>query len=110
MIDILISESCYFIKLVNLSHCFIYRYLQYSLNPEKIKAQDTSRVLTNVANYNPNGRQLAWQFLKLNWDFIIERLVLQTTLQCMWIATFRSEYENGIEYEYDFQISNQLNP
>jgi len=49
------------------------RYLQYSLNPEKIKAQDTSRVLTNVANYNPNGRQLAWQFLKLNWDFIIEK-------------------------------------
>jgi len=67
MTNILISESCYFIT------DFIYRYLQYSLNPEKIKTQDTSRVLTNVANYNPNGRQLAWQFLKLNWDFIIEK-------------------------------------
>lgn len=49
------------------------RYLQYSINPEKIKPQDTSRVLVNVANYNPNGRQLTWQFLKLNWGFIREK-------------------------------------
>lgn len=49
------------------------RYLQYSINPEKIKTQDTSAVLVNVANFNPNGRQLTWQFLKLNWDFIREK-------------------------------------
>ncbi|XP_022795785.1 glutamyl aminopeptidase-like [Stylophora pistillata] len=49
------------------------RYLQYSITPDKIKSQDTSRVLSYVANYNPNGRQLTWQFLKLNWNLIKEK-------------------------------------
>lgn len=49
------------------------RYLQYSITPDKIKSQDTSRVLSYVAYYNPNGRQLTWQFLKLNWATIKEK-------------------------------------
>ncbi|KAJ7394007.1 hypothetical protein OS493_003679 [Desmophyllum pertusum] len=49
------------------------RYLQYSIDPDKTKTQDTISVLRNVANYNPNGRQLTWQFIKLNWDFILEK-------------------------------------
>ena len=59
---------------------FVHRYLQYSINPEKIKLQDTPTVLVNVANFNPNGRQLTWQFLKLNWDFIMEKWVFEITL------------------------------
>ncbi|XP_068743771.1 glutamyl aminopeptidase-like isoform X2 [Montipora capricornis] len=49
------------------------RYLEYSLDSTKIKLQDTSRVIYNVANYNPQGRHLTWQFVKLNWDFLLKR-------------------------------------
>ncbi|XP_078360662.1 aminopeptidase N-like [Oculina patagonica] len=49
------------------------RYLQYSTDPDKIKTQDTTSVLRNVANYSPIGRQLTWQFIKLNWDFILAK-------------------------------------
>lgn len=47
--------------------------MQYSITPEKIKMQDTSAALTYIAKYNPNGRQLTWQFIKLNWDYIREK-------------------------------------
>lgn len=49
------------------------RYLEYSIDSTKIKAQDTSRVIYFIANYNPQGRHLAWQFLKINWNFILKK-------------------------------------
>lgn len=51
----------------------IRRYLQYSIDPTKIKMQDTARVIAYLSIYNPLGRQLAWQFVKLNWDHILEK-------------------------------------
>lgn len=49
------------------------RYLYYSIDSSKIKSQDAARVIYNVANHNPQGRQLAWQFLKINWDYILKK-------------------------------------
>ena len=58
------------------SASFLPRYLEYSVRPKKIRTQDTRSVILNVASHNPYGRQLTWQFIKLNWDFIMEKLVL----------------------------------
>ena len=48
------------------------RYLHYSIDPTKIKMQDTARIIASVAMYNPLGRQLAWQFVQLHWAHILE--------------------------------------
>ena len=58
----------------------IIRYLQYAFDEKKIKSQDTSAVLSYIANYNPIGRHFAWNFLKEMWPTILERYVLPNTL------------------------------
>ncbi|CAB4005515.1 glutamyl aminopeptidase-like [Paramuricea clavata] len=49
------------------------RYLQYAFDEKKIKSQDTSAVLSYVANVNPIGRHFAWNFLKEMWPTILEK-------------------------------------
>ncbi|XP_072036065.1 aminopeptidase N-like [Amphiura filiformis] len=44
-------------------------YLAYSLDPDKIRAQDRVNVIYSVA-YNPAGSSLAWDFFRANWDFL----------------------------------------
>ena len=41
--------------------------LDRSLNDEHVRSQDTIRVVVSVAS-NRHGRELAWEFLKDNWD------------------------------------------
>ena len=38
-----------------------------------VKAQDVSLVFGYVSNYNPDGRYLAWNFIKEKWDYIKDR-------------------------------------
>ncbi|XP_028402409.1 glutamyl aminopeptidase-like, partial [Dendronephthya gigantea] len=49
------------------------RYLQYAFDESKIKSQDTSAVLSYIANSNPIGRHFAWNFLKEMWPTILEK-------------------------------------
>ena len=51
------------------------RYLQYAFDTTKIKSQDTSSVISYVANSNPIGRHFAWNFLKEMWPTILEKYV-----------------------------------
>lgn len=46
------------------------RYLQYSLDPEKIRKQDVSYVFIYIAR-NPVGQPLAWNFIRANWYYLI---------------------------------------
>ncbi|XP_027871824.1 aminopeptidase Ey-like isoform X1 [Xiphophorus couchianus] len=46
------------------------RYLQYCLDPEKIRKQDVSYTFIYIAR-NPIGQPLAWDFIRANWDYII---------------------------------------
>jgi len=46
------------------------RLLNFSLDRDKIKPQDTVQVITNVAR-NPEGRLLAWRFVRENWSKIL---------------------------------------
>ncbi|MEQ2264561.1 hypothetical protein XENORESO_012548, partial [Xenotaenia resolanae] len=45
------------------------RYLQYCLDPEKIRKQDVSFTFIYIAQ-NPIGQPLAWDFIRSNWDYI----------------------------------------
>ncbi|XP_033824607.1 alanyl (membrane) aminopeptidase-like b [Periophthalmus magnuspinnatus] len=45
------------------------RYLDYTLNPDKIRLMDVSSVITSIA-YNEAGHALAWNFIRANWNYI----------------------------------------
>jgi hypothetical protein len=49
------------------------RYLSYGLDETKVRSQDASYVFSYVANYNPNGRFFAWNYMTNNWEKIQER-------------------------------------
>ncbi|XP_034444137.1 aminopeptidase Ey-like [Hippoglossus hippoglossus] len=48
------------------------RYLQYTLDPEKIRFMDVSTVINLIA-LNPAGQALAWNFIRANWEFLSYR-------------------------------------
>ncbi|XP_039995564.1 aminopeptidase Ey-like [Xiphias gladius] len=45
------------------------RYLQYCLDPEKIRKQDAVVTIVYIAS-NPIGQPLAWDFVRSNWNHI----------------------------------------
>ncbi|KAM9469986.1 alanyl (membrane) aminopeptidase b, tandem duplicate 1 [Clarias gariepinus] len=45
------------------------RYLQYTLDPLKIRKQDATSTIVYVAN-NVVGQPLAWDFIRANWEYI----------------------------------------
>ncbi|XP_034542646.1 aminopeptidase N-like [Notolabrus celidotus] len=45
------------------------RYLSYTLNPDMIRKQDATFVITSVAS-NRMGQNLAWDFVREQWDYM----------------------------------------
>ncbi|KAL6480696.1 hypothetical protein MHYP_G00117290 [Metynnis hypsauchen] len=45
------------------------RYLTFTLYPAKIRKQDATSVIVQIAG-NVEGRSLAWNFITLNWRYI----------------------------------------
>lgn len=45
------------------------RYLEYTLDPDKIRLMDVSSVITSIA-VNEAGQALAWNFIRANWDYV----------------------------------------
>ncbi|XP_061775890.1 aminopeptidase N-like [Nerophis ophidion] len=45
------------------------RYLEYTLDPEKIRLRDVTSTISDIAR-NVAGHGLAWNFLRANWDYI----------------------------------------
>ncbi|KAK2867019.1 hypothetical protein Q8A67_025136 [Cirrhinus molitorella] len=45
------------------------RYLQYTLDPNKIRKQDATSTITSIAS-NVVGQPLAWDFVRANWEYI----------------------------------------
>ncbi|XP_053128379.1 aminopeptidase N [Hemicordylus capensis] len=48
------------------------RYLQYSLNPTKIRRQDATSTITSIAR-NVVGQNLVWDFVRANWKTLFEQ-------------------------------------
>uniref|UniRef100_A0A8C1ST14 Aminopeptidase n=1 Tax=Cyprinus carpio TaxID=7962 RepID=A0A8C1ST14_CYPCA len=44
------------------------RYLKYTLDPEKIRKQDATSTIINIAS-NVVGQPLAWDFVRANWEY-----------------------------------------
>ncbi|KAK3789885.1 hypothetical protein RRG08_060438 [Elysia crispata] len=53
--------------------------LQYSLDTSRIKSQDAASVLSAVAR-NRNGLLQAWRFLRQNWDMLIQRFGVTSSI------------------------------
>ncbi|KAK2867018.1 hypothetical protein QQF64_022678 [Cirrhinus molitorella] len=45
------------------------RYLEYTLDPNKIRKQDATSTITSIAS-NVVGQPLAWDFVRANWEYI----------------------------------------
>lgn len=50
----------------------VQRLLKYSLDNEKIRSQDTLKVISNVA-LDPQTWRMAWNFTRQNWDILYKR-------------------------------------
>lgn len=47
------------------------RYLEYTLDPEKIRLMDVAFTISSVAG-NVAGHALAWNFIRANWKYVKE--------------------------------------
>lgn len=47
------------------------RYLRVAVHTEKIRAQDVKNVFASVSE-NPAGSQVAWRFLRMEWNTIVD--------------------------------------
>lgn len=54
--------------------CFYHRLLELGLEGKVIRSQDLSHVIMMVAR-NPQGHYLAWNFVKKNWDTLVQKSV-----------------------------------
>ncbi|XP_056595840.1 alanyl (membrane) aminopeptidase b, tandem duplicate 1 [Triplophysa dalaica] len=48
------------------------RYLEYTLEPDKIRKQDATATIINIAS-NVVGQSLAWDFVRANWAYIFNQ-------------------------------------
>lgn len=52
-----------------LTVCSASRYLEYTLDPQKIRKQDATSTIVYIAN-NVVGQSLAWDFVRARWSYI----------------------------------------
>lgn len=74
------------------------RFLNYSLDRNKIKPHDISQVITYVAE-NPIGRLLAWRFVRRNWSILLD-LLGQSSFHLDAIISMTSGH---FSHQYDYQ-------
>lgn len=48
------------------------RYLQYTLDPQKIRKQDATSTIVHIAS-NVIGQSLAWDFVRAQWSYIFNQ-------------------------------------
>lgn len=47
------------------------RYLEYTLDPTKIRKQDATSTIVYIGN-NVIGQSLAWDFIRAHWSYIFK--------------------------------------
>ncbi|KAK3612375.1 hypothetical protein CHS0354_031968 [Potamilus streckersoni] len=53
------------------------RYLKYTKDETKVRSQDFFSVITYIAS-NPVGRSLVWDWVRYNWEYLINRFSLSS--------------------------------
>lgn len=69
-------QICYYLSRAYLSLSYSVlplscRYLEYTLDPEKIRLMDVASTIASVAG-NVAGHALAWNFIRANWEYLKE--------------------------------------
>ena len=57
-----------------LFYLYPFRYLEYTLDPNKIRKQDATSTIVYIAN-NVVGQSLAWDFVRARWSYIFNQWV-----------------------------------
>ncbi|XP_041842679.1 aminopeptidase Ey-like isoform X2 [Melanotaenia boesemani] len=87
------------------------RYLQYCLDPKKIRKQDASYTIIDIAS-NPTGQPLAWDFVRANWDFLFHDYVGGSSSFVELIdgitKRFSTEFEHKQLLQFKEEIESQL--
>uniref|UniRef100_A0AAQ4S5Q5 Aminopeptidase n=1 Tax=Gasterosteus aculeatus aculeatus TaxID=481459 RepID=A0AAQ4S5Q5_GASAC len=60
----------------------LHRLLELGLEGKVIRSQDLSSLILMVAR-NPRGHHLAWNFVKKNWDTLVQKLVFELGSFCI---------------------------
>ncbi|XP_040185208.1 glutamyl aminopeptidase [Rana temporaria] len=52
------------------------KYLKYIYNTSLIKSQDALNVIYYIAVYSKLGKQMAWDWVRINWDYLVNRYTI----------------------------------
>ncbi|KAM4807723.1 glutamyl aminopeptidase [Rhinophrynus dorsalis] len=52
------------------------RYLKYIYNTTLIKSQDALNVIYYIAVYSKYGKQMAWDWVRINWEYLVDRYTI----------------------------------
>ncbi|XP_054706641.1 endoplasmic reticulum aminopeptidase 1-like [Uloborus diversus] len=74
------------------------QYLNYSLDKNKIRPQDTTLVIA-VAARNPVGRLLTWRFVRMNWPQLLEMFGQGSFSMDMIISETISHFSSRFDYD-----------
>ncbi|XP_035223486.1 endoplasmic reticulum aminopeptidase 1-like isoform X2 [Stegodyphus dumicola] len=74
------------------------QYLNYSLDKNKIRPQDTTLVIA-VAARNPVGRLLTWRFVRMNWPQLLETFGQGSFSMDMIISEAISHFSSKFDYD-----------
>ncbi|GIY17546.1 aminopeptidase [Caerostris extrusa] len=88
----------------NLMHLNV-RYLNYSLDRDKVRPQDTASVI-GVAARNTIGRLLTWRFVRMNWPYFVEMFGPGSFSMDMILSESISHFSSKFDYD---EIKNFFN-
>ncbi|XP_075056741.1 glutamyl aminopeptidase [Mixophyes fleayi] len=52
------------------------RYLKYIYNTSLIKSQDALNVIYYISVYSKTGKQMAWDWSRINWNYLVDRYTI----------------------------------
>lgn len=68
------TQGALFCFVLNVLRLQFHRYLQYTLDPTKIKKMDVVSTVNYIAE-NVAGQPLAWDFVRGQWSYLTQELV-----------------------------------
>ncbi|XP_053392868.1 glutamyl aminopeptidase-like [Mercenaria mercenaria] len=85
--------------LANTKHIWLLnRYLEYSKDTEKIRSQDFFTVITYISR-NPVGNSLAWDWVRANYDYLVNRFSLYNRYLGRLIPNIISKYNTQFKLQ-----------
>ena len=74
------------------------QYLDSVFNRSKVRNQDVRNVISSIAN-NPAGAQVAWRFVQMHWNQLLEQFGAGSFTMGSIIESVISHFSNEFDYE-----------